>query len=127
MKGAMSSPDQVMGRGLLNALYPDTTYRHNSGGEPAVIPRLTHADLVAFHRRHYHPSNAFFYTYGNLPLAEHLAFIEERVLSRFTPIDPGTEVPSQPRWSDPREAVYAYPLAPRRGPGAQVPGPAWPG
>ena len=45
MKGAMSSPDQVMVRSLLNALYPDTTYRHNSGGEPAVIPSLTHEQL----------------------------------------------------------------------------------
>ncbi len=116
MKGAMSSPDQVMGRGLLNALYPDTTYRNNSGGDPAAIPGLTHADLVAFHQHHYHPSNAFFYTYGNLPLADHLAFIEERVLSHFTAIDPGTEVPNQPRWSAPREAVYAYPLAPGEDP-----------
>ncbi len=116
MKGAMSSPDQVLGRGLLGALYPDTTYRHNSGGDPAVIPRLTHAELVAFHRRHYHPSNAFFYTYGNLPLADHLAFIEERVLSAFAAIDPGTEVPCQPRWSAPRQMVQHYPLAPGEDP-----------
>jgi hypothetical protein len=110
MKGAMSAPDQVMGRGLLNALYPDTTYAHNSGGEPAEIPRLTHADLVAFHRRHYHPSNAYFFTYGDLPLADHLAFIEAKVLQGVQRIDPGTEVPPQPRWSQPRQAVRPYPL-----------------
>ena len=112
MKGAMSSPDQVMARSLLNALYPDTTYSNNSGGEPSEIPSLTHEQLKAFHARHYHPSNAFFYTYGNLALKEHLAFIEDHVLSHFSLIDPGTDVPPQPRWTAPKTVVYPYPLDP---------------
>jgi hypothetical protein len=112
MKGAMSSPDQVLARSLLEAIYPDTPYRFNSGGDPAVIPELTIESLQAFHRVHYHPSNAFFYTYGNLPLEDHLAFIQEKVLRHFTAIDPKTLVPSQPRWTSPRSAVYTYPEAP---------------
>lgn len=112
MKGAMSSPDQVMARSLLNALYPDTTYSFNSGGDPEKIPELTHEHLVEFHRHHYHPSNAFFYTYGELPLEGHLQFIEDTVLSGFSKIDPDTEVPSQPRWKKPSTAVYKYPLDP---------------
>ncbi|WP_373500605.1 insulinase family protein [Desulfococcus sp.] len=116
MKGAMSSPDQVMVRSLMNALYPDTTYRNNSGGEPSDIPRLTHAQLAAFHRRHYHPSNAFFYTYGDLPLTDHLAFIQEKVLGRFSRIDPGTNVPTQPRWQAPKTVSYPYPLSPSEDP-----------
>ncbi len=116
MKGAMSSPSQVMGRSILNALYPDTTYSHNSGGDPAVIPQLTHDQLREFHRVHYHPSNAFFYTYGNLPLARHLDFIQDKVLGHFTPIDPGTDVPSQPRWQRPRTVDYPYPLDPSETP-----------
>lgn len=108
MKGAMSSPDQVMGRSILNALYPDTTYSYNSGGNPEDIPKLTHADLHAFHRQHYHPSNAFFYTYGDFPLKDHLAFIEETVLSDYTRIDPKTTVPSQPRWERPKTTTYYY-------------------
>ncbi len=111
MKGAMSSADQVMGRSLLNALYPDTTYQYNSGGEPSEIPKLTYEQLKEFHRRHYHPSNAFFYTYGDFALKDHLAFIEEKVLSGFTKIDPKTEVDSQPRWDQPRTAIYYYPLS----------------
>jgi Zn-dependent M16 (insulinase) family peptidase len=116
MKGAMSSPDQVMVRSILNALYPDTTYSHNSGGDPAVIPSLTYEQLKAFHQRHYHPSNGFFYTYGDLPLQDHLSVIEETVLSKFDRIDPKTEVPSQPRWNAPREASYRYPLDPAEDP-----------
>ncbi len=110
MKGAMSSPDQIMSRGLLQALFPDTTYSYNSGGEPSVIPSLTHGQVTDFHRRHYHPSNAFFYTYGNLPLSDHLDYISAKVLSRFEPITPGTEVPSQRRWSRPRRFSRAYPI-----------------
>lgn len=116
MKGAMSSPDQVCQRSLLNALYPDTTYRFNSGGDPSVIPSLTHEQLVAFHGGHYHPSNAFFYTYGNLPLRENIAFISEKILERFERIDPGTAVPAQPRWSAPREATYYYPIGLKENP-----------
>ncbi len=116
MKGAMSSPDQVMTRSILNALYPDTTYGFNSGGDPAEIPNLTHEQLKAFHHRHYHPSNAFFYTYGNLPLKQHLKLIEKMVLSRFKRIDPKTEVPNQPRWEKPKTAEYRYPLDPSEDP-----------
>jgi len=116
MKGAMSSPNQVMARSLMNALYPDVTYCHNSGGEPAVIPTLTHAELVAFHRRHYHPSNAFFYTYGNLPLKAHLRFINKKILRHFERIDPQTDVPRQPRWLKARTAFYPYPLGPNESP-----------
>jgi Zn-dependent M16 (insulinase) family peptidase len=110
MKGAMSSPDQVMVRSILKALYPSTTYRFNSGGDPREIPTLTYDQLKDFHRRYYHPSNAFFYTYGNLPLKDHLSFIEEKVLKGFNQIDPGTEVASQPRWKQPRSESYPYPL-----------------
>jgi Zn-dependent M16 (insulinase) family peptidase len=110
MKGAMSSPDQVMVRSILKALYPSTTYRYNSGGDPVEIPLLTHDQLREFHQRHYHPSNAFFYTYGNLPLKAHLNFIEERVLKGFEHIDPDTNVASQPRWKKSQSLSFSYPL-----------------
>ena len=112
MKGAMSSPDQVMVRSILKALFPSSTYRYNSGGDPAEIPSLSHKQLKAFHRRHYHPSNSFFYTYGNLPLKDHLDFIEEQVLNQFNRIDPGTDVASQSRWKSPRSVSYPYPFDP---------------
>ncbi len=108
MKGAMSSPGQVLGRSLLTALYPDTTYRNNSGGEPSDIPTLTWKNLKDFHARYYHPSNAYFYTYGNLPLEETLSFICEKALKQFEKIEIDSKVPSQPRWVTAQKATQAY-------------------
>ena len=108
MKGAMSSPGQVMGRSLLAALYPDTTYRNNSGGEPSQIPTLTWKNLKDFHARYYHPSNSYFYTYGNLPLEETLSFINEKVLNHFELLDIDSKVPAQPRWDTDRQTTQAY-------------------
>jgi Zn-dependent M16 (insulinase) family peptidase len=110
MKGAMSSPDQVMVRSILKSLFPSSTYRYNSGGDPAEIPLLSYEQLKAFHRRHYHPSNAFFYTYGNLPLKDHLAFIQAQVLNQFKRIDPNTVVHSQTRWEHPQTVSHSYPF-----------------
>ncbi len=112
MKGAMSSPDEVMVRSILNALYPSTTYQYNSGGDPLKIPDLTYEQLKQFHETHYHPSNAFFYTYGNLPLKDHLTFISPTVLDRFGRIDPETDIAPQKRWAKSRKARYFYPLSP---------------
>ncbi|PIE70690.1 MAG: peptidase M16 [Deltaproteobacteria bacterium] len=112
MKGVMSSPNQVMIRSLLNALFPDTTYRFNSGGDPAEIPSLTHADLVAFHKRHYHPSNAFFFTYGNQPVIPLLTRIDREYLAAYARLDPKTRVDMQPRWHQPRTCTYKYPVSP---------------
>ncbi len=111
MKGAMSSPGQVMGRSLLAALYPDTTYKNNSGGEPCDIPNLTWEDLKDFHARYYHPSNSYFYSYGNLPLEKTLSFISEKVLDEFKAIDIDSKVPTQPRWKKPIEKTQAYAYA----------------
>ncbi|OQY12424.1 MAG: peptidase M16 [Desulfobacteraceae bacterium 4572_19] len=111
MKGAMSSPDQVMVRSLQSSLYPSTTYNFNSGGDPEDIPKLTWEELKAFHKRHYHPSNAFFYTYGNLPIADSLDFIEKTILDKFSKIDPNTKVPAQKRWTEPKKITDNYPLS----------------
>ena len=110
MKGSMSSPGQVLGRSLLSSLYPDTTYRNNSGGEPSQIPSLTWEDLKDFHGRYYHPSNSYFYTYGNLPLEKTLSFICEKALDQFESLEVDSQVPAQPRWDLPRKIkkTYAY-------------------
>lgn len=103
MKGAFSDNERVYAQHLQNKLYPDHTYSVVSGGEPLAIPDLTWEQLKQFHATHYHPSNARFFTYGDLPLEQHLKQIEEEALSKFERINPNTEVPPQPHWSSPRE------------------------
>ena len=112
MKGAMSDPSSLLGRRLTRHLYPTATYRHNSGGEPEDIPNLTWQQLREFHARYYHPSNSWFFSYGNLDLAELLAIVEDRVLQRFGRIDPDSEVPLEQRLSAPLQVTEPYPLDP---------------
>ncbi|KAM9349611.1 presequence protease, mitochondrial isoform 1-T1 [Symphorus nematophorus] len=103
MKGAFSDNERVYAQHLQNKLFPDHTYSVVSGGEPLAIPDLTWEQLRQFHATHYHPSNARFFTYGDLPLEQHLKQIEEEALCKFDRINPNTEVPSQPHWGSPRE------------------------
>ncbi len=112
MKGAMSDPSSLLGRRLTRHLYPTTTYRHNSGGEPEDIPNLTWQQLRDFHARYYHPSNAWFFSYGNLDLAELLSIVEDRVLQRFERIDPDSAVPLEQHLSEPLQVKEFYPLDP---------------
>lgn len=116
MKGMMATPAYVMFRNLGQAVFPGLTYANNSGGDPRHIPELTWEALKDFHARHYHPSNAYFYTYGNLPLEKTLAAIERYALARFGRIDPGTAIPDQERFSAPRRHEAVYPLAPSENP-----------
>lgn len=83
MKGAMSSPVSQLWQTLSKHMFPTTTYHYNSGGEPDHIVDLSYEDLLAFYRRHYHPSNAIFATYGNISAATHQARFHDEALSRF--------------------------------------------
>ncbi|XP_066441695.1 presequence protease, mitochondrial isoform X2 [Eleutherodactylus coqui] len=103
MKGAFTDNERVFSQQLQNKLLSDHTYSVVSGGEPLDIPDLTWNQLKQFHATHYHPSNARFFTYGNLPLEQHLKQIHEDALTKFQSIDPHTEVPVQQRWSSMRE------------------------
>uniref|UniRef100_A0AAZ3SQZ1 Presequence protease, mitochondrial n=1 Tax=Oncorhynchus tshawytscha TaxID=74940 RepID=A0AAZ3SQZ1_ONCTS len=103
MKGAFSDNERVYAQHLQNKLYPDHTYGVVSGGEPLAIPDLSWEQLKHFHATHYHPSNARFFTYGDLPLEQHLKQIQEEALSKFERTEPDTAVPNQPHWDRPRE------------------------
>lgn len=111
MKGAMANPAAILFRAAGKALFPDLTYAYNSGGDPKHIPDLTWENLKAFHSRHYHPSNSYFYTYGNLSLNKTLEAIESNVLSRFERIDPNVHIGEQPRFSSPNQLLESFPLA----------------
>jgi Zn-dependent M16 (insulinase) family peptidase len=112
MKGAMAAPSSLLSRRLGRALYPTTTYHHNSGGEPVDIPNLSWEELKQFHARYYHPSNAWFYTYGNLPLEKHLETIEKLALREFDACPVDSEVPPEIRLESPRRLVETFPLDP---------------
>ncbi|XP_063778219.1 presequence protease, mitochondrial [Pseudophryne corroboree] len=103
MKGAFTDNERVFAEQLQNKLLPDHTYAVVSGGEPLHIPDLTWEQLRHFHATHYHPSNARFFTYGNLPLELHLKQIHEDALSKFDCTNPQTAVPAQQHWETPRE------------------------
>ncbi|MFH2128822.1 MAG: insulinase family protein, partial [bacterium] len=109
MKGAMSSQSHIMHRSMGDALFPTVTYRHNSGGDPEYIADLTHKQLLDFHRYYYHPSNAYFYTYGDIPLEKRLKVINS-YLSEFEKIDIDTTVPNETRYTAPHSFQYHYPL-----------------
>ncbi|MBN1242125.1 MAG: insulinase family protein [Spirochaetales bacterium] len=111
MKGAMSAPERVIGEALGNALFPDTPYAFNSGGDPERIPDLTHEGLVAFHRRYYHPSNATWFLYGDIALDERLAFVDARIRD-FGSARVDSALPEQPRFRSPRKVEVPYPVAP---------------
>ncbi len=83
MKGAFSSPDDVLSRAILVSLYPDTQYANESGGDPAVIPELTYENFKAMHAKYYHPSNSYIYLYGNCDMAEKLLWLDSEYLSEY--------------------------------------------
>jgi Zn-dependent M16 (insulinase) family peptidase len=109
MKGAMSSINSILWQTMTQHLYPTSTYHYNSGGEPAEIPDLTYEQFKAFYETNYHPSNAIFITFGDIPAAEHQATFEENALSRFEKLDCHIAVENEQRYSAPQyfEEVYA--------------------
>ena len=112
MKGAMSSTNSVLWQTLSKHLFPTQTYHFNSGGEPADIPDLSYEELVAFYKRHYHPSNAVFMTFGDRPAAEHQARFEELALHRFERLDDLAEIADEKRYHAPIRVEEAFAAEP---------------
>ena len=109
MKGSMSSSERIMAEGIKSNLFPITTYHYNSGGDPSMIPKLSYQELQAFHERFYHPSNAFFFLYGKIDIETVLDRIDTEVMEKFALLDPQTEVPLEPKWTNPKKARIKYP------------------
>lgn len=100
MKGAYSSPDDVLEREIMNSLYPHTSYAVESGGDPDVIPELTYEDFLAFHQRYYHPSNSYIYLYGNMDMAEKLRYIDEEYLSKYDALAVDSTLATEPAFAE---------------------------
>ncbi|MBN2428314.1 MAG: insulinase family protein [Deltaproteobacteria bacterium] len=110
MKGAMANPSSLIHRRLNEALYPTTTYGKNSGGEPREILNLTWEDLKTFHENYYHPSNAYFFSYGNFPLDKSLEKVDAQVLKHFDARQVDSTVPDEERYREPLQVVRTFPL-----------------
>ena len=110
MKGAMSSPTSRLWQDLCKHLFPTSTYHYNSGGEPSDIPSLSYKQLKAFYKTHYHPSNAVFMTYGDIPASEHQQRIEELALQEFDRLDVHIAVNDEERLTSPIHVTERYPL-----------------
>lgn len=108
MKGAMSSTTSVLWQSLTKYLFPNNTYHFNSGGEPTDIPDLSYDDLLAFYRTHYHPSNAVFMTFGDIPAETLQAEFEDKVLSRFERLQTQVRVPNAKRYFSPVRVEEGY-------------------
>ncbi len=108
MKGAMSSPIAQLWNHLHKALYPDTIYANNSGGEPSEIPKLEYSRLCKFHNQHYNPTNAVFMTYGDLPFQGHQEQLEELVLGKFSERSEVIEIAGQKPFPKKQSLVADY-------------------
>ncbi|MDO5475704.1 MAG: insulinase family protein [Eubacteriales bacterium] len=116
MKGALSSPDDILGREINAVLYPHTPYVHESGGDPVNIPDLTYESYLEFHRRYYHPSNSYIYLYGDMDMAERLEWIDTHYLSRFEKLDIDSSIPLEPPFKAPVESSRFYSILPEEDP-----------
>ena len=115
MKGAFSSPDEVLEREIMNHLFPDTTYGCESGGDPKNIPDLTYENFLNFHRTYYHPSNSYIYLYGNMDMEEKLKFLDEHYLSNFDYLDVDSVIQEQKAFEKCQDVVLEYPVAENEG------------
>ena len=108
MKGAMSSINSTLWQTLSKYLYPTNTYHYNSGGDPAHIPDLSYDQFLDFYRVHYHPSNAIFLTFGDIPAADHQARFQDLALQRFQRLDCHIAVADEQRYSEPQYFAEPY-------------------
>lgn len=111
MKGAFSSPEQILFRNIQQTLFPDTPYGFESGGDPEFIPDLTQEQFEAFHKRYYHPCNSYIYLYGDMDLESYLRYLDEAYLSEFKRIDMDSTIPMQPTFEVTKHEVIDYSVA----------------
>ena len=105
MKGAFSENSALFGQKFFNEILPGHTYGYVSGGDPVEITKLTHKDLVDFHQKYYHPSNARIFSYGNFDLDKSMEYVNEKYLNRYERIDNSYSIiPPQKRWSSPKKS-----------------------
>lgn len=108
MKGAYSSPDEVLSSQIYRSLFPDNTYSKDSGGNPEYIPKLTYEAYLDFYHKYYHPSNSYIYLYGDMDVVERLEWLDKEYLSLYDYKKVNSEINKQPVFDEIKNVEAEY-------------------
>lgn len=108
MKGAYSSPDEVLSSQIYRSLFPDNTYSKDSGGNPEYIPKLTYQAYLDFYHKYYHPSNSYIYLYGDMDVVERLEWLDKEYLSLYDYKKVNSEINKQPAFDEIKNVEAQY-------------------
>lgn len=108
MKGAYSSPDEVLSSQIYRSLFPDNTYSKDSGGNPEYIPKLTYEAYLEFYHKYYHPSNSYIYLYGDMDVVERLEWLDREYLSLYDYKKVNSEINKQPAFDEIKNVEAQY-------------------
>ena len=108
MKGAYSSPDEVLSSQIYRSLFPDNTYSKDSGGNPEYIPKLTYEAYLDFYHKYYHPSNSYIYLYGDMDVVERLEWLDKEYLSQYEYKKVNSEINKQPAFDEIKNVEAQY-------------------
>ena len=108
MKGAYSSPDEVLSSQIYRSLFPDNTYSKDSGGNPEYIPKLTYEAYLDFYHKYYHPSNSYIYLYGDMDVVERLEWLDKEYLSLYDYKKVNSEINKQPAFDEIKNVESQY-------------------
>lgn len=108
MKGAYSSPDEVLSSQIYRSLFPDNTYSKDSGGNPEYIPKLTYEAYLDFYHKYYHPSNSYIYLYGDMDVVERLEWLDKEYLSLYDYKKVNSEINKQPAFDEIKNVEARY-------------------
>lgn len=108
MKGAYSSPDEVLSSQIYRSLFPDNTYSKDSGGNPEYIPKLTYEAYLDFYHKYYHPSNSYIYLYGDMDVVERLEWLDKEYLSLYDYKKINSEINKQPAFDEIKNVEAQY-------------------
>ena len=110
MKGVYSDLSGIVSKEESKSIFPDNAYGKDSGGDPDFISTLTYEDFKKFHKIYYHPSNAYFFIYGNFPIGNILKILNKEYLSKFSKITVDTDIARQADFDEPVEKSITYPI-----------------
>ena len=108
MKGAYSSPDEVLSSQIYRSLFPDNTYSKDSGGNPEYIPKLTYEAYLDFYHKYYHPSNSYIYLYGDMDVVERLVWLDKEYLSLYDYKKVNSEINKQSAFDEIKNVEAQY-------------------